>query len=104
MYQQLKKYTALFFLFLFLFPTVEKQLHAFEHTNDIHCSSTDQHFHTQEHTCSICDFTVTDSNLLPETNFQFIISAQHISFQSVVENVNTPKTFQDLPSRAPPIA
>ena len=104
MHQQLKKYISFFFLFLFLFPTIEKQLHAFEHREDVHCTAVNKHFHTQEHSCSICDFTITDSNASPDVDFQFIISAKHFSFQPFIESVNTPNAFQNLPSRAPPVA
>ncbi len=79
-------------------------MHAFEHRADLHCTATDKHFHTLEHSCSICDFTITDSNAAPETDVQFIISVHSFSHQSLIESVNTPTAFQDLPSRAPPIA
>ncbi|MGZ4053703.1 MAG: hypothetical protein ACXVPY_08135 [Bacteroidia bacterium] len=104
MHSQVKKYVSIFFLFLFLFPTIEKQVHAFEHSADSHCTATDKHFHTLEHSCSICDFTITDSNQAPETEIQFIISANHFSYHPFIESVNIPDAFQNLPSRAPPIA
>src|ERR1700753_3093425 len=100
MHQHIKKYLSFFFLFLFLFPTVEKQLHAFEHRADLHCTSTDKHFHSQEHSCSICDFTITDSNAAPETAVQLVISTQQFSFHPFIESVNSPNAFKDIPSRA----
>ena len=104
MHKQIKKYFSFFLLFLFLFPIIEKQLHAFEHNADSHCTATDKHFHTPEHSCSICDFTITDSNAAPETKVQFVISSNQFLFHSFTESVNTPTAFQDLPSRAPPVA
>ena len=104
MHQLVKKYIAFFFLFLFLFPTIEKQIHAFEHRADEHCTASDKHFHVLEHSCSICDFTITDSNATPQTDVQFIVSVNNFSFQSFIEKKNIPNTFQNLPSRAPPIA
>jgi hypothetical protein len=101
---QIKKYLSFFLLFLFLFPTIEKQLHALEHNADTHCTATDKHFHSLEHSCSICDYTVTNSNTTPETAFQFIISVQQLTFSPFIENVNSPNSFQHLPARAPPIA
>jgi hypothetical protein len=104
MRRQVKKYISFFFLFLFLFPTIEKQIHAWEHSADEHCTSTSKHFHNLEHSCSICDFTITDSNAAPETEVQFVISSKPFLFHSFFESVNTLAAFQDLPSRAPPIA
>lgn len=102
MQKQIKKYFSFLFLFLFLFPIVEKQIHAFEHNNDLHCAATDKHFHSSEHTCSICDFTSTDSNSSAENNFSFIVSAISCTYDPFIVSVNSPTAFQDLPSRAPP--
>jgi hypothetical protein len=104
MHQQVKKYISYFFLFLFLFPTIEKQVHAFEHSTDVHCKATDKHFHTLEHSCTICEFTISNSDAAPETQLQFIISAKQFTFHSFIAHVNKPAAFQDLPSRAPPVA
>jgi hypothetical protein len=103
MQKSIYKYFSLFFLLLFLFPLVEKQLHAFQHQSDLHCSATDKHFHSEEHNCSICDFTATDSNTFTESDFTFIISGSVFSYNSFIENVNSVKPFHHLPSRAPPI-
>ena len=57
---QLRKYAALFLLVLFVFPFVEKGTHDVAHSKDTHCATKDsKHFHTSEHHCSICDFTVS---------------------------------------------
>jgi hypothetical protein len=103
MREQFKKISAYFLLFLFLFPTIEKQLHAFEHRSDEHCVATDKHFHAQEHHCSICDFTVAPNHPSAETKFQFILFST--SFLYVSQRVSTPIATTDylLPSRAPPI-
>ena len=82
---------------------VEMDMHAFEHQNDIHCNATDKHFHTLEHSCSLCDFTITDSSYPTENEHQFITSIQSFLFQPFIESVNTPSAFQNLPSRAPPV-
>lgn len=104
MHNQVKKYISFFFLFLLLFPVAEKGIHALEHHNNNHCSITDKHFHQQEHACSICDFTITDSNSLPETDVAFIVSSQNFRFLPFSQSVNIPFAFANLPSRAPPIA
>jgi hypothetical protein len=103
MHQQLKKYGSLFLLLLFLFPIVEKQLHAFDHVNDKHCQATDKHFHELEHSCSICEFTIADTCPVPDTGLHIVISEYNHSFQSFIESKHLPEAFQDLPSRAPPI-
>jgi hypothetical protein len=82
---------------------VEKQLHSFDHRNDIHCSATDKHFHVLEHNCSICDFTVTSSDKAPESFIQFLIAATPFYFQALTESINISNAFKHLPSRAPPI-
>ena len=78
-------------------------MHAFEHYDEVHCQATDKHFHESEHSCSICDFTITESYLV-EGDYQFIISAKQFLFYPFIENVNTPHAFQYLPARAPPVS
>jgi len=101
--QKLKNYFSFFFLLLFLFPTVETQLHAFEHSSDVHCSASDKHFHTQEHHCSICDFTATDSNVTTDESVVFVVSQQTFSFKPSGESFYTPAFSPALPGRAPPV-
>lgn len=103
MSKNINKYFSFFFLLLFLFPLAEKQAHAFEHESDPHCLATDKHFHSEEHHCSICDFTVTDSGTLTENNFTFIVTDFELSFDPFNENKNCLQFFHHLPSRAPPI-
>ena len=104
MHKQLNKYLPFVFLFLLLFPIAEKGLHTLEHHKNKHCTITDKHFHEQEHACSICDFTITDSNNTPNSDIVFIVSSQSFSFSSFIESINIPYAFSNLPSRAPPVA
>jgi len=103
MQKHFKKYFSVFFLALLLFPMVEKQVHAYEHRDDIHCSATDKHFHTLEHSCSICDYTSTDSNPSAENRITFYITAVNFQHTCFSAGINIPTAFQDLPSRAPPL-
>lgn len=103
MFQNIKKYLSLFCLIAFLFPVVETNVHAFEHRLDIHCDATDKHFHESEHSCSLCEFTITDSNSPAENTTQPVIFFQSFLFNPFTEGTNTPPTFQDLPARAPPV-
>ncbi len=104
MHYQFKKYISLFFLSLFLFPLVEKEFHAIEHAYDVHCNATDKHFHELEHTCSICDYTITDSFSTPKNDIQFVISINHFEFVWDEVNIYSPSAFSDTPLRAPPVA
>lgn len=83
---------------------IEKEVHGFECSSDIHCTASEKHFHSLEHHCAICDFTISNSNTPPKTDFQLINSVHHFSFQLFNESIQTPIAFQHLPSRAPPIA
>ncbi len=58
-----RKYAALFLLAVFVYPFIEKGIHDIEHAKDVHCSTKNStHFHTKEHHCEICDFTVSVSH------------------------------------------
>ncbi len=99
----LNRYCSIALLLLFLFPLVEKEIHAMEHMNDFHCTATDKHFHEQEHTCSLCDYSVPDSNELEISYYQFSTYGKNISFDLYTTCLHTPSPFQDIPSRGPPI-
>ena len=82
---------------------VEKNIHAFEHLDEAHCTALDKHFHEMEHNCSICDFTITDSNSISDEKYTFIITGVPFLFQNFNESIHTSNDFHHLPSRAPPI-
>lgn len=104
MRKELQKYFSLFLLLLFLFPIAEKQVHALQHLDDIHCTATDKHFHEQEHHCDICDLTLTDVSTPPVAEYRFTIAVQQYLFTIPTESVFHPAAFKDIPSRAPPTA
>ena len=104
MHKRLTKYLSLFLLLTFLFPIAEKQVHAFEHSTDKHCTASDKHFHEQEHHCDICDITLTDTGFPAAANYRFIASVHTFLFSLPYESVYHPGTFQNLPARAPPVA
>jgi hypothetical protein len=104
MQKVLNKYFSFFFLFLFLFPMVEKQLHALAHADEVHCSADEKHFHELEHSCSICDFNLTDSPTLTSVSYSFIIIEVENTYDTFIEGVNTSLRVVHLPARAPPIA
>ncbi|MBN8694948.1 MAG: hypothetical protein J0L87_00335 [Bacteroidetes bacterium] len=99
----LNRYCSIALLFLFLFPLVEKEMHTLEHMDDFHCTSSDKHFHEQEHSCSLCDYSVPDSNELEIAYYQFRSFGKIISFDLFTSSVHSPSSYQDIPSRAPPV-
>jgi hypothetical protein len=102
MHKQIKNILVPLLLFIFLFPMVEKEVHTSIHSADVHCTAGNKHFHDLEHHCSICDFTLTDSNKPTDVNYQLVVSCKQFLFQSFTESLDIPGTFQYLPSRAPP--
>ncbi|MFY9308348.1 MAG: hypothetical protein WAQ28_04780 [Bacteroidia bacterium] len=104
MRKELQKYISIAVLLLFLFPMVEKQVHAFEHLSDKHCTANEKHFHELEHHCDVCVFTLGDSS--PETgaDYHFINSSEQFTYSISVERVYIKRILTNLPARAPPIA
>lgn len=102
---QLRKYAALFLLLVFVFPFVEKGIHDVAHSKDTHCHTTNtKHFHSAEHHCSICDFTVsgsTASEYFPEITTN--INCTTVLFNFYTENFTVSPSFSFL-LRGPPIA
>lgn len=86
-----------------MFPQIEQQIHAFEHLDDFHCSSSDKHFHEQEHTCAICDYTVPDKNEPTEANFCIVQYAADFNYSSTYFFHFSEKNNYNLSARAPPI-
>lgn len=102
MRKELLNYFSLFLLLLFLFPIAEKQIHALQHIDDIHCTASDKHFHEQEHHCDICDLTLTDASTPPVAEYGFTIFVQQYLFITLPKSVYHPAAFRDIPTRGPP--
>jgi hypothetical protein len=95
--------TGFFFLLVFLFPLVEKGLHDFSHRNDFHCAEkADKHFHSEEHSCSLCDFHLTSSNDTPVTDFTFVPTTTAQLLALPVQEEILSSYFHRLSSRGPP--
>jgi len=103
MKEQLKKISSIALLFLFLFPIIEKGWHDAHHLDDAHCVATYKHFHTLEHSCSVCEFTSTNTLSGVATKFQFLLSVRGVTYHRFAESsfFHTPQ--HQLPSRAPPV-
>ncbi len=100
----IKKYCSLLFLIAFLFPQIEQQLHAFEHSDDFHCTSSDKHFHEQEHVCSICDYIIPDKEETPVSDCLIINNFVIIKYHKANFIKQSENYFNNLSARAPPKA
>lgn len=104
MKEMYKKYLSLFFLFLFLFPQVEKAVHDFHHRDDLHCSEKKSvHFHEQEHVCSVCDYTIPVFNTPIEQEFDFALSVCSSNYFEYIESAPLSNNDYNFSPRAPPI-
>jgi hypothetical protein len=100
--KKLHTYFSLALLAIFLFPLAEKQVHAFDHKDEVHCSSAEKHFHDVEHSCSICDYTFTDSNPTASAEISMLRSIQQAEYLPGAEDLFYSDCHSLLPSRAPP--
>ncbi len=99
-----KNYFAPILLALFLFPQVQKGMHDFEHRHGTHCDAKAvKHFHTLEHVCSICDFSVPVSTEFLTFCFNSLITVNEINFQIPVEKSINANFHYQVPPRAPPV-
>lgn len=105
MQQFYKKYSSFFLLIIFLVPQIEKQLHDLKHANDVHCSiHAEFHFHKQEHSCGICDYTIGLLNPSAVENHELILSSINFIYLSYTTQVTLFELTCKLPPRAPPVA
>ena len=104
MQQLYKRYFSVFLLFLFLLPQIEKGIHDWHHRKDTHCSvKNETHFHEQEHSCTICDYTIPAVNEPADTYYSFLLSVRSICYSFYSESFSISETHYQLPPRAPPI-
>ena len=105
MQQRQGKYIAFFLFCLFVFPRIEKEVHALIHANDEHCKETGEfHFHKKEHSCSICDYSNSISKSPELTNYRIFLTAHSTSYQLYTAQIRLTKPDYQVPLRAPPIA
>lgn len=104
MQQRQGKYIAFFLLFLFVFPQIEKEIHAWEHADDAHCRVVGKfHFHEKEHSCSLCDYNTSLSNSPGIVNYRIFLTAHSTAYQLYTAQVSLTKPDYQFPLRAPPI-
>jgi hypothetical protein len=98
-----KRYLSFFFLFLLLFPLAEVGIHDFQHRDDKHCSSTQKHFHKQEHNCSLCDYTFSSSGAFAEYRSDIVLISLPVYYSSITPTgILSPVDYLFSP-RAPPL-
>ncbi len=103
MSQTIKKYFSVFFLMLFLFPIVEKEIHALEHAGDPHCISENKHFHNLEHNCGICDFTLYSSDGSTNIGASYTLFCFSFSYTPSINSIYELNRIDNSGSRAPPV-
>ncbi len=72
--QKLKNIIAILLLAVFLFPVVESEIHNFSHINDLHFSSSLDHFSAEKHPCNLCDFTFGYTGAISFNQHDFVFS------------------------------
>ena len=84
MFHKAKRFISLLVLSLFLFPLLEVGIHSYIHRNDTHCfEKSKNHFHALEHSCSICDYTLTTSADLPAlTEIQIVAALPYVTINN----------------------
>ena len=100
----LRKYISVSFLALFLFPLLEKEVHALEHADIFRCKASDQHFHELHPTCSVCDFIVPAATEPSRQDYDFSLCVSSSLLFCCNESTagSAVKYFVSL--RAPPAA
>jgi hypothetical protein len=104
MRNQVKIYTSVFFLFLFLLPIIGKGIHTHPSIGESHYFSSEKQFSAQEDHCFICDFISVDSNSPIPVNNTNLVSETYFSYRHFVEDIFLQDAFLHLSPRAPPIA
>lgn len=61
MLRKLLPVVALFFVALVIFPPAAKAVHEFAHEHEESCEVDGDHFCQHEHSCSVCDYTLSPS-------------------------------------------
>ena len=56
---KIKSCFSVFFIAVFLFPTIVKEIHSVNHEKVFQCDAKgEMHLHTQHHDCTLCDFVL----------------------------------------------
>src|ERR1035437_5770991 len=105
MSNRLKSYISVFFLAVFLIPTVVKEVHNICHDKEFHCNTFNgTHLHIAHHDCTLCNFVIpvisTPEN--SQNNFTLPHFAEYI-FPQLVQVYCSLSKFSSASLRAPPV-
>jgi len=99
-----RKYSALFLLLLFLFPTVTEIVHDYIHKDDEHCTQTGLHFHKTEHHCAIDDFVPFVSDIPSFQQFTVFVPKVQTRYVSFYRTPHVSETYKcHFSLRGPPM-
>lgn len=101
---KLKSYFSIFFLLVFLVPTVVKEVHNICHEKEFHCNAAETHLHILHHDCTLCNFVIPVISV-PEkfqNNFTLPHFAEYV-FPRSVEVYFSSSQFSSASLRAPPV-
>jgi len=105
MFFRMKSYLSVFFLAVFLVPTVVKEVHSICHNQEFHCNTaTGTHLHVIHHDCTLCNFVIPVISVPAKPQNNFILShfAEYV-FPSLVESNFSSSQFSSASLRAPPV-
>ena len=83
---------------------VEKEMHAFKHADDFHCTAENKHFHNLEHNCGICDFNFCSSEGSTQIETSYTLFSLSFSYTPSINSIYELNTIDHSGSRAPPIS
>ena len=96
-----QKIFALILCIGLLVPIMEKSLHALKHSADLHCTSSDKHFHEKQHSCSVCDYELNSPDV-QSIHIDFQVYAQKFEYVTQYQLQFSSSEFLFTASRAPP--
>lgn len=98
----LRLFFTYFTLLLFLFPMIEKGIHAFEHEEEEHCAAYEEtHLHEKHHDCQLCDYNLEPAQ---KNNYDFSIIpfSKIVSFEFYIISFFVETSIYYFSLRAPP--
>jgi hypothetical protein len=99
----LHKLVVSLLLLLFLFPLVEKGIHAFEHEDEEDCLAyEDIHLHEKHHDCKLCDYNIEPAQKTP-IDFKLVTSSKSLKIDFLFESILIETSLYYFSLRAPPV-
>jgi len=105
MVQKLKACLSVFFLAVFLVPSIVKEVHSICHNKEFHCNTYGgTHLHITHHDCTLCNFVIPVISVpaKAQNNFTPPHFAEYI-FPHLVAVCCSSSHFSSASLRAPPV-